>query len=174
MLLKNLETEKIIEFASHQGEGWGTPNYLEIADHNLSEAKSQKIVEMKRTRDLNNILPVSDQKAFVIDSEGSVSSREEFFVFYADRHAFNPAADPTAILTSVLVRQQPIHYSSTTLSGERIVVSLTTLVAMSIVNHLGIRNDTNYRLYNAIEAAISSCKSVEEVNAISWNVSYLE
>lgn len=149
-------------------EGGQIESYDELAD-----LKIAKISEMKSARDTANIEPIVDTQAELLNSEGSATGVMSYFKFYTNRHATNPASDPTSILIGVILKNSAISYYTQTLEGENIVVNLTPEIAQSLVSHLSVRNDGNYSLYRAIETAINSASTKEEVEAITWNPSYL-
>lgn len=139
----------------------------------LTEIKTKKIQEIKAIRDGKNIEPITDCSAETFDSEGNLTGVNTFFIFHTSRHPTNPAADPGSILTGTVIMNRATLYSTKDLSGEKVTVNLTPAIAQNIAAHLALRNNNNYKLSDAIEAAIKAATTQEEVEAITWNVSYL-
>jgi hypothetical protein len=143
------------------------------AEFSLAEIKAQKIVEIKAIRDAKNIETIVDTQAATLDEEGNATGNSSYFIFYTSRHPTNPAADPSGILTGAIVLNQTIPYSTKSPSGEKITVAITPEIARSLSVHIALRNNNNYKLSDAIEAAVKAASTQEEVEAITWNVSYL-
>ncbi len=139
----------------------------------LDEIKAKKITEIKAIRDAKNIEVITDTQAATLDEEGNPTGQTSYFIFYTSRHPTNPAADPGSILTGAVVLDQTIPYSTKSPSGEKITVALTPEIARSLSLHIALRNNINYKLSDAIEAAIKAATTQEEVEAITWDVSYL-
>lgn len=142
-------------------------------EFSLTEIQSRKVEEIKAIRDAKNIEVISDTQAIVLNAAGEPTQETSYFIFYTGRHPTNPAADPATILTGAVSLNQTIPYSSKKPSGEKISVALTPEIARTLSAHIALRNNNNYKLSDAIEAAIEACTTKEEVEAISWDVSYL-
>lgn len=139
-------------------------------EFSLEEVKAQKIAEIKARRDANNIVPITSIQAEILDNSGSGTGENTFFVFYTNRHPTNPAADPSTILTSVVVMNQAIPYSTKhPTSDEKFTINLTPGVAQSLVAHLTNRNNNNYKISDLIEEQVKLASSVEAVEAITWD-----
>jgi len=163
---KNSDFQKIQKWIAEGG-------VIEAFD-NLAEAKLTKITEIKSIRDSKNILPILDHSAELFDEEGHLSGVNSFFVFHTDRHPTNPAADPSSILTSIIVSNQAIPYSTKDLEGSRKIVNITPKIAQSLVAHLTLRNNNNYKLCDAIEKFIkNSCSTLKELETVTWSTNYL-
>lgn len=139
----------------------------------LAEIKLNKIEEIKAIRDSKNVEPIVEVSAEILNANGQGSGIFTFFVFHTDRHPINPAADPSSILTNAIVLNQSIAYSTKTVSGEKVTINLTPALAKNIAAHLGLRNNNNYVLADAIVVAIMAASTKEKVEAITWSVKYL-
>lgn len=161
----NLAYQKIQE--------WITEGGAVEPEFSLAEIKAQKIAEIKIIRDEKNIEPITDTSAEILDEDGSSSGVSTFFVFHTSRHPTNPAADPQAILSGVIIMNQTLPYSTRDISGAKVTIALTPAIARSLAAHLSLRNSNNYKLADAIVVAINAAETQEVVEAITWSVDYL-
>lgn len=143
-------------------------------EFSLDEIKTKKITEIKSIRDSKNIEPITDIQAATLNEDGSPTGQSSYFIFYTSRHPTNPAADPTSILTSAVVLNSTVPYSTSSPSGEKIIAALTPEIARAISTNMMLRNNGSYKLSDAIEAAVKAASSIEEVEAITWNEKYLK
>lgn len=134
----------------------------------LEEAKSKKISQIKSIRDQKNTEPLTNHQAFVIDDGGNVTAEESDFLFYTNRHQTNPTSDPVSIISRVLELGTMPYFTKDT-AGNKIVVELTPAIAEALHQSIAERNDNNYRICFAIEAAIRNATTIEEIEAITWN-----
>ena len=146
--------------------------YLEPLDVQLKVAKDLKFSELKKTRDLENIKPILETKASQILADGTLGE-EIYFTFYTDRHPTNPAADPSSILTGVIVTNIPTPYSTKTPEGERVLINITPEKARGLVSHLALRNQNNYFICDLLSKKVKDSSSLEEVKAVSWDLNIL-
>lgn len=146
--------------------------YVKPFDFQLEEAKALKFSELKKTRDLENIKPILETKAAQILADGSLGE-EIYFTFYTDRHPTNPAADPSSILTSVIVTNISTPYSTKTPEGERVLINITPEKARDLVAHLSLRNQNNYFVCDLLCKKVKDLSSPEEVNAVFWDLNIL-
>lgn len=147
---------------------------LESETEILIRCKKEKIQKIKAIRDAKNIEPITDTSAEIINEDsGEAIGLNTFFVFHTSRHPTNPAADPSAILTGIIMLNHAVPYSTKDISGAKVTVEITPAIARSLAAHLALRNNNNYKLANAIVNAINAATTEEEVNAITWNVDYL-
>lgn len=142
-------------------------------EFSLAEIKAQKIAKIKAIRDEKNIEPITDTSAEILNEDGSSSGVRTFFVFHTSRHPTNPAADPQAILSGVIIMNQTLPYSTKDISGAKVTIALTPAIARSIAAHLSLRNSNNYKLADAIVVAINAAETQEAVEGITWGVDYL-
>lgn len=146
--------------------------YIKPHSQILEENKLIKIAEIKNIRDLKNIEPIIDTQGLLVEND-IVTNKLSYFVFHTDRHPTNPAADPSAILTSVIVMNSPIYYSTKDIDGNRILIFLTPEIAKNIATHLTLRNSNNYKLAEIIINLINGATNEDEINSITWNTNYL-
>jgi hypothetical protein len=140
----------------------------------LEIAINSKIAEMKSYRDQLNITAITSKQGKTINPQtGELSEGLTNFYFYTKRHDSNPASDPTSVLTAVLVMQSSTPYVTKDLDNNPIIISLDVPLAIALSSELVAVNNYNYKLYSLIETAIKNCETVEDVNAITWNDSYL-
>lgn len=134
----------------------------------LEEAKSKKISQIKSVRDQKNTEPLINHQAFIIDANGNVTAEESDFLFYTNRHQSNPTSDPVSIISRVLELGAMPYFTKDNV-GNKVVVELTPTIASALHQSIATRNDSNYRICFATEAAIRNAATVEEVEAITWN-----
>ena len=139
----------------------------------LAKAKAAKKTEMQNERDTRNVTPITDTEGAILNESEELTGDNTLFVFYTNRHPVNPASDPTTILTSVIVQSAALPYVTEDLEGNRVIINLDPTLARFLATHLTTRNNNNYKLYNAIVIAINSATTVEEVEAITWDPSYI-
>lgn len=175
MILKQQRENGLVfcEFNNPQ-EGWELATSNEVAYFNLSEAKNKKIAEIKSVRDAKNIEPITDIQAATLNEDGTSTGQSSYFIFYTSRHPTNPAADPNSILTSAVVLNSAVPYSTKSPSGGKTSVAITPTTARTISTNLMLRNNRNYKLSGVIEAVVKAASSIEEVEAITWNEEYLK
>lgn len=140
----------------------------------LEELKAKKIAEIKGIRDAKNIETIVDTQAATLDEDGSPTGQTSYFIFRTGRHPTNPAADSSGILTSAILLNRTISYSTKSPLGEKIIVAITPEIAKSLLAHITLRNNNNYKLSDAIEAAVKAATTKEEVEAITWDLKYLD
>ena len=143
-------------------------------EFSLAEIRTKKIAEIKNIRDAKNVESIVDTKAPLLDEDGLITDKNTYFTFYTKRHPTNPAADPNSVLTSAIVSDQHVPYSTKSPEGVKIVVALTPEIARVLVAHISLRNNNNYKLSDAIEAAVKAATTKEEVEAITWDLKYLD
>lgn len=173
------ESMQWVECDENAQTGWYYVNQtfkktLESEAEVLIRRKKEKIQEIKAVRDAKNIEPITYTSAEILNEDGVVGTgTSTFFVFHTSRHPTNPAADPSAILTGILMLNQAIPYSTKDISGAKVTVEITPSIARSLAAHLALRNNNNYKLADAIINAINAATTEDEVNAITWSVDYL-
>lgn len=136
----------------------------------LAKAKLEKIAKIKSIRDQKNIEPITNYTAFLIDENGNTTSQESSFVFYTNRHQTNPASDPEAIISRA-VTLGVMPYFTKDDDGKPITIELTTEIANAIRQKISERNDNNYKVSSNAEIEIGNAQSIEEVEAISNQIS---
>ncbi len=132
----------------------------------LAKIKSEKITQIKLIRDQKNIEPITNQKAFLIDENGSTTSQESYFVFYTNRHQTNPASDPEAIISRTIALGSMPYFTKDN-EGKKITIELTAEIAAILRQRISERNDNNYKLSSSLETEINNAQSIEEVEAIA-------
>jgi len=137
----------------------------------LEDLKNSKIVEIKQICDQKNIESITCHAAPIVDSEGELGE-EVHFVFKTDRHPTNPAADPGSILLSAALIGSTNYFTKNS-DGEKICVQINEQIARSLLAHLKKRNENNFKLAEKIIEAVNKAVKTEEVEAISWDVKYL-
>lgn len=145
---------------------WITDGGVAQKEDFLAKTKLEKISEIKAIRDQRNIEPITDYKAFLLDSDGNKSAQESSFIFHTNRHQTNPASDPDAIISRVL-DLGAMPYFTKDANDNKITTELTPSIARLIRQKIADRNDTNYKLYTETEAKIKSAQTIEEVKAIT-------
>lgn len=143
-------------------------------EFSLAEIKAKKIAEIKSIRDAKNVESIVDTKAPLLNENGELTGKDTYFTFCTKRHPTNPAADPNSVLTSAIISGQHIPYSTKSPEGVKVTVALTHEIARVLVAHISLRNNNNYKLSDAIEAAVKAATTKEEVEAITWDLKYLD
>lgn len=156
--------KQIIEWEKNGG-------VIEEFQADLTNLKNLKIAQIKQIRDQKNIDPITDHQAPIVDSEGNLGE-EVYFIFHTTRYPSNPAADPNCILSNAVIVGET-NYFTKNLNGEKICVQIDSEIARSLLSHLKIRNENNFKLAEAIIAAINEAGTAEEVEAICWNSEFL-
>ena len=132
----------------------------------LAKTKLTKIAQIKSIRDQKNIEPITDQQAFLIDENGSLTSQESYFIFYTNRHQTNPASDPESIISRAITLGTMPYFTKDS-EGRKITVVLTAEIAAVLRQRITDRNDSNYRISSALEIEITNAQTIEEVEEIS-------
>lgn len=133
----------------------------------FEEAKKKKIAEIKSIRDEKNIEPIIFGKASLINDSGKKTKKNSDFLFYTNRHQKNPSSDPDSIISRVLnIGAMP--YFTKDENGNSVTVEITPEIAKSLLSKMTKRNDENFAKGKAIEKKINSAKTIEEIEAISW------
>jgi hypothetical protein len=168
MLVLKHKISKEITISIEQLNDWiDISNTEEGKNYLLQRAKDEKIAEIKRINDEKNIEPTSNQ-GYLMNENGSLGELVSF-EFKTTRHPSNPASDPNTILFSTLMSKINTRYSTKNAkTGEQIAIQLTPQLAQNIVSHLSLRNTTNFQYRDQLLAKINQAKTIEEVEAISW------
>jgi len=145
---------------------WITDGGIVEEEDVLAKTKSEKITQIKLIRDQKNIEPITNQKAFLIDENGSTTSQESYFVFYTNRHQTNPASDPEAIISRTIALGSMPYFTKDN-EGGKITIELTAEIAATLRQRISERNDNNYKLSSSLETEINKAQSIEEVEAIA-------
>ncbi len=135
----------------------------------LAKTKSEKITQIKLIRDQKNIEPITNQKAFLIDENGSTTSQESYFVFYTNRHQTNPASDPEVIISRAITLGSMPYFTKDN-EGKQITIQLTAEISKNLQQRILERNDSNRKLSRILEKEINDAESIEEVEAISSQI----
>ena len=140
----------------------------EAQNYLLQKAKDEKISEIKRINDEENIKPHTKHQAYQIKEDGSLGELVSF-EFKTTRHPSNPASDPNTILFNTIAFKKTTRYSTKNVkTGEQIAIQLTPQIAESIGSHLAVRNTDNFNYRDQLLAKIKEAKTIEEVEAIKW------
>jgi hypothetical protein len=167
--IKYFEEEFHLLSATYSNDPWRKATDAEIEAFKLKEAKDLKSEEVKAKRDEENISPITDSEANLLDDLGQKTGNKSNFVFYTSRHPSNPAADPNSILTNCAVLNIAINYATKDLEGNKITVELTPAIAKQIASHIAVRNQNNYLYCNLLLKKITDAKDLEEINNININ-----
>jgi hypothetical protein len=174
IFLKDPITKQIAQFQSMSQIGAGYANWINISDTDeakdylLQKAKDEKIAEIKRINDEENIKPHTKNQAYQIKEDGSLGELVSF-EFKTTRHPSNPASDPNTILFNTIAFKKTTRYSTKNVkTGEQIAIQLTPQIAESIGSHLAVRNTNNFNYRDQLLAKIKEAKTIEEVEAIKW------
>ena len=140
----------------------------EAQNYLFQKAKDEKISEIKRINDEENIKPHTKHQAYQIKEDGSLGELVSF-EFKTTRHPSNPASDPNTILFNTIAFKKTTRYSTKNVkTGEQIAIQLTPQIAESIGSHLAVRNTDNFNYRDQLLAKIKEAKTIEEVEAIKW------
>lgn len=134
-------------------------------EENLEITKRQKISKLKKDRDQKNTEPISEYKAFLLDSEGKKTLEESYFLFYTHRHQVNPTSDPDSIINRT-IEMGSMPYFTKDIQGNKITIELTAELARSLRQVIANHNDLNYRNASEAEAKIKAANTIQEVEAV--------
>lgn len=150
----------------------------------LQESKDFKIQELKQKRDEANILDMNSHQATELIPAENNTFTEGGLVYFSFRTkpTGNPATEPTSILTNIMVKNgnllyeglptnHYLPYSCAIIEGESVRVGYVKLdfeLAKEIVSHMELRNSTNIRHCNELEAQVEAATTIEEINNIVW------
>jgi hypothetical protein len=172
--LKEPNTNRIVEFQNEASIGVGFANWKKLPQNKidsfeLKEAQDLKSEEVKAKRDEENISPITEFEANLLDDLGQKTGNKTRFLFYTSRHPSNPAADPNSILTNCAVLNIAINYATKDLDGNKIIIELTPDLAKQIASHIAVRNQNNYLYCNLLLEKIKKANNLEEVKTININ-----
>ena len=167
--IKHFEEEFHLLSATYSNDPWRKATEAEIEAFELKKAQDIKLEEVKAKRDEENISPITDFDANLLDDLGQKTGNKTRFLFYTSRHPSNPAADPNSILTNCAVLNIAINYATKDLEGNKITIELTPTIAKQIAAHIAVRNQNNYLYCNLLLKKIADAKNLEEINNININ-----
>jgi hypothetical protein len=156
----------------YEGDSFENGKFLKKNQLCIDEKKQIKIKEIRNLRDQENLLPIRDHQAPVLDENGNLGENR-FFLFHTTRHPSNPAADPVSILSNAIILEST-NYFTRDLDGNKICVQINSEIARSLLAHLKNRNENNFKLAEAIISAINACETAEELENINWNTEFLQ
>lgn len=172
--LKEISTGQIHKF--QEGESPVFPELFtpatqsEIDELLLNEAKTQKHQEILVSK-LNADLQDKIHEAKVIQGKGIDTIRSFKFKQKYDNKI--PALDTDRFLNICIISDKPLPYETEAAEGDKIIVQITPAKAKEILNHMIERYTINYAISSFLRMKIENCKTIKEVEKISWNPSVI-
>lgn len=172
--LKEISTGSIHKF--QEGESPVFPELFtpatqsEIDELLLNEAKTQKHQEILVSK-LNADLQDKIHEAKVIQGKGIDTIRSFKFKQKYDNKI--PALDTDRFLNICIISDKPLPYETEAAEGDKIIVQITPAKAKEILNHMIERYTINYAISSFLQMKIENCKTIKEVEKISWNPSVI-
>jgi hypothetical protein len=80
-----------------------------------------------------------------------------------------PALEPDRYLKISCITQRPLPYATVDEKNNKIVVRIKPNEALTILNHVINRFQTNFAIYSIIQTQIENCKKIEDLNKIVWD-----
>ena len=136
----------------------------------LEQAKTQKHQEILVSK-LNADLQDKIHEAKVIQGKGIDTIRSFKFKQKSDNKI--PALDTDRFLNICIISDKPLPYETEAAEGDKIIVQITPAKAKEILNHMIERYTINYAISSFLRMKIENCKTINEVEKISWNPSVI-
>ena len=136
----------------------------------LEQAKTQKHQEILVSK-LNADLQDKIHEAKVIQGKGIDTIRSFKFKQKYDNKI--PALDTDRFLNICIISDKPLPYETEAVEGDKIIVQITPAKAKEILNHMIERYTINYAISSFLRMKIENCKTINEVEKISWNPSVI-
>ena len=172
--LKEISTGQIHKF--QEGESPAFPELFnpatqsEIENLLLTEAK-----EKKHHQFLNDYLKANLEDKIhegkIIQGKGIGTIRQFKFKQKYDNPI--PALDTDRFLNICIISDKPLPYETEAAEGDKIIVQITPAKAKEILNHMIERYTINYAISSFLRMKIENCKTINEVEKISWNPSVI-
>jgi len=80
-----------------------------------------------------------------------------------------PALEPDRYLKISCITQRPLPYATVDEKNNKIVVRIKPSEALTILNHVINRFQTNFAIYTIIQTQIENCKKIEDLDKIVWD-----
>jgi hypothetical protein len=80
-----------------------------------------------------------------------------------------PALEPDRYLKISCITQRPLPYATVDDKNNKIVVRIKPNEALTILNHVINRFQTNFAIYSIIQTQIENCKKIEDLDKIVWD-----
>ena len=176
--LKEPITDNIVKFENEDQIGagfsdWEVLTQDEANDYELSQAKLDKIAQLKKNRDIANIAPMVSHQAKEmifdeVEDDFIVTNNNVYFKFKLDPTGFSQTESTTiciaVIMTGAVNPAYYLRYSCEIIEGENLrkgYVAITPQVAGSIMTHGSNRITENTSICNDIESQINAIEIIE-------------
>lgn len=136
----------------------------------LEEAKEKKHQEIAEFY-INANLQDKIHEAKIIQGKGIGTIRQFKFKQKYDNKI--PALDTDRFLNICIISDKPLPYETEAAEGDKIIVQITPAKAKEILNHMIERYTINYAISSFLRMKIENCKTINEVEKISWNPSVI-
>lgn len=136
----------------------------------LEEAKTQKHQEILASK-LNADLQDKIHEGKIIQGKGIGTIRQ--FKFKQRYDNIIPALDTDRFLNICIISNKSLPYETEALEGDRVVVQIKPEKAKEILDHMILRYGQNYAIHSVLKNKIDNCKTIKEVEKISWNPSVI-
>lgn len=172
MFLKRINESGVLEIAqfNYLQEGWDEITQEELNIYLLQKAKEKKHQEIAEFY-INANLQDKIHEAKIIQGKGIGTIRQ--FKFKQRYDNIIPALDTDRFLNICIISNKSLPYETEALEGDRVVVQIKPEKAKEILDHMILRYGQNYAIHSVLKNKIDNCKTIKEVEKISWNPSVI-
>jgi hypothetical protein len=169
--LKEISTQKIHKFQESESplypELFESASAEEILEFELKEAKKIKENEIEEIYLQENLRPHFFD-GLVLSGLGTGTIKKYRFSLDFQNQKI-PALEPDRYLKIICLTQRPLPYATVDEKNNKIVVRIKPNEALTILNHIINRFQTNFAIYSVILTNIENCKKIEDLDNIFWD-----
>ena len=169
--LKEISTQKIHKFQESESplypELFESANADEILEFELKEAKETKKHAIEEIYLQENLKPHFFDGLVLSGSGTGTIKKYRFSLDFQNQKI--PALEPDRYLKIICLTQRPLPYATVDDKNNKIVVRIKPNEALTILNHIINRFQTNFAIYSIIQTQIENCKKIEDLDKIVWD-----
>jgi hypothetical protein len=169
--LKEISNQKIHKFQESESplypELFESASAEEILEFELKEVKEAKKHAMEEIYLQENLKPHFFD-GLVLSGLGTGTIKKYRFSLDFQNQKI-PALEPDRYLKISCITQRPLPYATVDEKNNKIVVRIKPNEALTILNHVINRFQTNFAIYSIIQTQIENCKKIEELDKIVWD-----
>jgi hypothetical protein len=169
--LKEISTQKIHKFQESESplypELFESASAEEILEFELKEAKEIKKHKIEEIYLQENLKPHFFD-GLVLSGLGTGTIKKYRFSLDFQNQKI-PALEPDRYLKISCITQRPLPYATVDEKNNKIVVRIKPNEALTILNHVINRFQTNFAIYSIIQTQIENCKKIEDLDKIVWD-----
>lgn len=169
--LKEISTQKIHKFQESESplypELFESASAEEILEFELKEAKKIKENQIEEIYLQENLRPHFFD-GLVLSGLGTGTIKKYRFSLDFQNQKI-PALEPDRYLKIICLTQRPLPYATVDDKNNKIVVRIKPNEALTILNHIINRFQTNFAIYSVILTNIENCKKIEDLDNIFWD-----